>query len=57
MRDLGRDGPEATVDGLVALTLVQLGWAAVFLLGLAAIVTAGATVIDWLLDRRGRPHL
>ena len=57
MRDPGPDGPEATVHGPVAFALLQLGWAATFPARFGAIVTAGATVIDWLLDGRGRPHL
>lgn len=40
----------------MGLTIEQLGWIALFLVILFGIVTVGASVIDWLLDRKRRPH-
>ena len=37
----------------MGLTIDQLGWSALVLF---AIVTAGAIIIDWLLDRERRPR-
>ena len=58
--DQGRRASSGAYGGRgapVGLTVEQLGWSALLLLALVGIVTVGATLIDWLLDRLRRTRI